>query len=68
MNVNLPWGKEFLKITLPDTWKVHIGEWNTTPTVNNQSEEDIVQSALNKPFGTAPLSLRSLSKTHFNCY
>lgn len=68
MNVNLPWGKEFLKITLPDTWKVHIGEWNTTPTVNNQSEEDIVQSALNKPFGTTPLSLRSLSKTHFNSY
>ena len=56
MNVELPWGKAFLSLTLPDTWQVHLPQRLDISCGKKPDETEIVYEALQKPIGAAKLS------------
>lgn len=56
MNINLPWGKDFLSFGLPDTWDVHLPERLDMSGSAPPDEAGIVRNALHNPIGAPKLS------------
>ncbi len=56
MNIDLPWGNEFLSIRLPDTWEVHLPERLDISGGATPDEAGIVLRALQNPTGAQKLS------------
>lgn len=61
MNVDLPWGREFLSLRLPDTWEVHLPERLDISGGVEPDEAGIVREALQNPEGTPRLSEKNLA-------
>lgn len=53
MEINLPYGKDKLKINIPESGKVHVAE--TSETNSREDPEEAVSEALSEPIGTKPL-------------
>lgn len=61
MNIDLPWGKNFLSIDLPDTWDIHLPERLDLSGGVDPDEAGIVQAALEQPIGSQKLSDKNLA-------
>jgi len=60
MDIQLPWGQEFLSVSLPDTWRVHLPERADISRPTDKGEADIVMSALQAPIDAPGLDSRPL--------
>ncbi len=60
MDIRLPWGQDFLSLTAPDTWRVHLPERADISRPEAESEADIVRAAMEAPVGAAALGSRRL--------
>lgn len=61
MDIRLPWGTDFLDITVPDGWQVHTPQRADISRASGKSEADIVADALENPVGCPALAARSLA-------
>jgi len=60
MEIKLPWGKETLRIKLPDTWTLVYPESIGGMAPEGGGEARIVTSTLNRPIGMPPISAHGL--------
>lgn len=60
MDIRLPWDQDFLKVSVPDTWRVHLPERADISRPEAESEADIVRAAMDAPVGAAALASRQL--------
>ncbi len=61
MEIKLPWGEEFLALSLPGSWKVHLPERMDISGRIRGEETEIVQAALENPEDSLALSEMDLS-------
>ncbi|MFP4226598.1 MAG: nickel-dependent lactate racemase [Desulfobacterales bacterium] len=61
MDINLPWGKDFLGVSLPDRWQVILPERADMSRPAGKSEADLVAEALANPINARPIASKSLA-------
>lgn len=61
MEIQLPWGKDFLAVSLPEDWRVHLPERANISRPPDKSEADIVQAALDAPINADAIGSNSLA-------
>jgi nickel-dependent lactate racemase len=61
MEIQLPWGKDFLAVSLPDDWEIHVPERTDISRPEGVGEADIVADALAAPIGAETLGARPLT-------
>ena len=61
MDIQLPWGDQFLEAALPDSWQVYMPERADISRPPGKSEADLVREALDNPVQSPPLASRVLA-------
>ncbi|MCF8111255.1 MAG: nickel-dependent lactate racemase [Desulfobacteraceae bacterium] len=61
MEISLPWGNDFIRLELPDSWHVHLPERVDISAMAKQQETDPVAEALQNPEKASPLQSMDLS-------
>lgn len=61
MEIQLPWGKDALTVSLPESWQVNLPERTNISRSAGKSEADIVQAALDAPVNADTISSMPLA-------